>query len=129
MQLWSKGLGRTEIYMDFRKYRAIRRGENRDTYIIGKMQEPVQWAFWIKFDPEDMLGILTLVFTRPILLWVFGKLIRLPFTIFSQKRVTPEHSSAELEEIVINTHTAINQEDGKRRRRLPVIIGQSEQAE
>lgn len=63
MKLWSRGLGRTEILMDFRYYKTVKDPENENVYILGSMQDPVNWEFKITFSPEDVPGLIKTFFT------------------------------------------------------------------
>jgi len=51
MKLWSRGLGKTEVLMDFRHYKTVKDPESENVFIIGSMQDPVNWEFKITFTP------------------------------------------------------------------------------
>jgi hypothetical protein len=63
MKLWSRGLGKQEINMDFRYCKALKDPESENMLIIGNMQSPVTWEFKITFHPEDIGGIMKALFT------------------------------------------------------------------
>lgn len=63
MKLWSRGLGKQEIHMDFRYCKALKDPETGNMLIIGNMQSPVTWEFKITFHPEDIGGIMKALFT------------------------------------------------------------------
>ena len=58
MKLWSRGLGRTEVLMDFRYYKTVKDPESDNVFIIGSMRYPVNWEFRITFSPEDVPGLI-----------------------------------------------------------------------
>jgi len=58
MKLWSRGLGKTEIYMDFRYYKTLKDPQTGNILIIGNMQTPVTWEFKITVQPEDIGGVM-----------------------------------------------------------------------
>ena len=62
MKLWSRGLGKQEIFMDFRYCNTIKDPETGNVIIIGNMRSPVTWEFKITFHPEDIGGILKMLF-------------------------------------------------------------------
>ena len=55
MKLWSRGLGKQELIMDFMKY-DIRR-EGQEVVISGRITDPVNWEFWIRFNEGDVPGL------------------------------------------------------------------------
>jgi hypothetical protein len=74
MKLWSRGLGKQEIHMDFRYCKAIKDPETGNMLIIGTMQSPVTWEFKITFHPEDIGGILKAIFTRSMFIFAIKNL-------------------------------------------------------
>ena len=62
MKLWSRGLGKTEVLMDFRYYKIVKSPKNDNVYIVGSMQDPVNWEFRITFTPEDVPGLIKTFF-------------------------------------------------------------------
>lgn len=55
MKLWSRGLGKRELEMDFMSYEITRDGN--EVVLSGRITEPVNWDFWIRFDEEDVPGL------------------------------------------------------------------------
>jgi hypothetical protein len=98
MRLRSRGLGRKELVMDFREYAVVREGE--EVFIVGTIRDPVNWDFTIRFCEDDIAGITSLMFRKPML----GLALRGLF-----KRRKHHHWTAERGE-----HVA----EGKRRRKL-----------
>ncbi len=86
MLLWSKGLGQTEVYMDFRHYRTVRDPDSRNVLIMGKMQSPVTWEFVITMQPEDIAGVMKSLFTFPMIRFVIRNLYQ--YIVFLLKRKT-----------------------------------------
>ncbi|MBU2489219.1 MAG: hypothetical protein KKA60_07500 [Proteobacteria bacterium] len=62
MKLWSRGLGTTEITMDFLNYVVKKDPESENVLIIGQMQDPVNWEFRITMGPEDIPGFIKMLF-------------------------------------------------------------------
>ncbi len=56
MKLWSRGLGKQELKMDFMRYDISRDGD--EIVIAGRITEPVTWDFWIRFDEDDVPGLI-----------------------------------------------------------------------
>ncbi len=62
MKLWSRGLGKSEVLMDFRDYKTMKDPESDSVFIIGSMQDPVNWEFKITLTPEDIPGLMKIFF-------------------------------------------------------------------
>ncbi len=56
MKLWSRGLGKRELEMDFMRYEISRDGD--EIVLSGRITEPVNWDFWIRFDENDVPGLI-----------------------------------------------------------------------
>ncbi|MEW5736999.1 MAG: hypothetical protein AB1921_19295 [Thermodesulfobacteriota bacterium] len=67
MKLWSRGLGTTEITMDFRSYQVVKDPETGNIHIIGTMKDPVNWEFRITVEPDDIPGFLKVAANLSIL--------------------------------------------------------------
>lgn len=74
MKLWSRGLGKTEIYMDFRHYKTLKDPVTGNIMIIGSMQDPVNWEFKVILQPEDIGGIMKSVFNLPVIWFIVKNL-------------------------------------------------------
>jgi len=74
MKLWSRGLGKQEIFMDFRYCNTIKDPETGNVIIIGNMRSPVTWEFKITFHPEDIGGILKMLFCPSMLFFAIKNL-------------------------------------------------------
>ena len=55
MKLWSRGLGKQELKMNFMDYDVRREGQ--EVVISGRITDPVNWDFWIRFDDNDVPGL------------------------------------------------------------------------
>jgi len=58
MKLWSRGLGKTELIMDFRYNQMKNYPATENVYIIGKITDPVNWEFRITLEPDDIPGLI-----------------------------------------------------------------------
>ena len=69
MKVWSKGLGKIELVLDFEKYWVEReKGENGDTlYIKGTITDPVVWDFKITMTEEDIPGLMKIALDKEII--------------------------------------------------------------
>jgi hypothetical protein len=56
MKLWSRGLGKQELKMNFMDY-DVRR-EEQEVVISGRIIDPVNWEFWIRFNEDDVPGLI-----------------------------------------------------------------------
>ena len=56
MKLWSRGLGKQELKMNFMDYDVRREGQ--EVVISGRITDPVNWDFWIRFDENDVPGLI-----------------------------------------------------------------------
>lgn len=86
MKLWSRGLGKTEVYMDFRQYHTIKDPDSGQLLIIGKMQDPVDWEFKITLQPEDMGGIIKAGLNRHMIAFVLRNLHQYLIYLFQRKK-------------------------------------------
>lgn len=90
MKLWSRGLGTTEVDMDFEKYQAIE--ENENVIVIGNMISPVNWEFKITMTPQDIVGFARLFFSWPVFKYTLKNSWRILKYIFQKK--TPHDPDA-----------------------------------
>jgi len=84
MKLWSRGLGRTEINMDFRYYKVVKDPKTGNPIVIGCMQSPVTWEFTLKLEPDDMAGIVKLVLNVPLLKFALKNAYRYPIYLMNR---------------------------------------------
>lgn len=86
MKLWSRGLGRTEVEMDFRYYKVAKNSNGKEVTIVGKMHDPVNWEFWIKMEPEDIAGVMKVFFTPAMIWYVIKNAWRYFIYLFNRKK-------------------------------------------
>jgi hypothetical protein len=70
MKLWSRGLGKQELKMNFMDY-DIRR-EGQEVVISGRITDPVNWDFWIRLDEDDVPGLVR-VARNPSIVGMVGR--------------------------------------------------------
>lgn len=99
MKLWSRGLGRTEIYMDFRYYTAKSEPETENVMVIGKMNDPVNWEFKITFGSEDIPGLTKIFFNYCVIKLVIKNLYKYVIYLFNRRKYA-EAAGRDLEEKV-----------------------------
>ena len=68
MKMWSEGLGRMELVVDFSHYEVVT--DEGDTVIKGITDEPVQWEFTARFRDDDIPGLLNVLFKPTTLLFI-----------------------------------------------------------
>ncbi|MGK5095070.1 hypothetical protein WDW89_24050 [Deltaproteobacteria bacterium TL4] len=102
MRMWSKGLGKRELKMDCREYIVKKDPDNGSNVIIlGKITDPVHWEFKITVEPEDIAGLMKLLFNYCVLKLTILNLFRYVLYLFNrQKYQVPEN----LEESVNNAY-------------------------
>ena len=89
MKMWSQGLGKNELVVDFSHYRVVEEvnKENiRETIIKGVTDEPVQWEFQIRMNREDLSGLMN-IFFKPATLFFALKNIHQVFPMMNLKRL------------------------------------------
>jgi hypothetical protein len=70
MKLWSRGLGKQELKMNFMDYDVRREGQ--EVVISGRIIDPVNWEFWIRFDEDDVPGLIR-VAKNPSVIGMVGR--------------------------------------------------------
>jgi hypothetical protein len=65
MRLWSRGLGRQELKMDFMRYAISKEGH--EVVISGRITDPVNWDFWIRFAEDDVPGLVRVATNRRVI--------------------------------------------------------------
>lgn len=65
MKVWSKGLGKLELFADFKNY--YTEAENDEVYIKGTITDPVVWDFKITVTREDIPGLTHLILNKNML--------------------------------------------------------------
>ena len=64
MRVWSQGLGKQELVLEFAKSNVTR--EEGKIFIRGIVQEPVNWQFEITIHKEDVPGFYNVLFSIPV---------------------------------------------------------------
>ncbi len=95
MKLWSRGLGKTEIYMDFRYYKTLKDPETGNILIIGSMQSPVTWEFKITLQPEDIGGVMKALFCPSMLFFAIKNLPQYLVYLANKKKYRHEGNIVE----------------------------------
>lgn len=93
MRIWSKGLGRIALYLDFSEATVmIEKGENLpvmnlrieivkgNPVICGKTKDPVMWEFKIWLEGLDIPSLIRIAFSKPVIKFVIkyyiGRLLK-----------------------------------------------------
>ncbi|MCU0599091.1 MAG: hypothetical protein MUE70_07545 [Desulfobacterales bacterium] len=92
MKLWSRGLGRTEVFMDFRYYKTMKDPEGDQIFIIGSMQDPVNWEFRITFTPEDVPGLIKTFFNFSLVKLLIKNIPRYFIYLWNHKKFIDKES-------------------------------------
>jgi len=100
MKLWSRGLGKQQLQMDFMRYEITQEGD--EIVISGRIIEPVNWDFWIRFDENDVPGLIRVAKNRKLIRMVLRRYLKKIGRLFlfwrRKKRegaVEPEKAAAE----------------------------------
>ncbi len=96
MKLWSRGLGRTEVSMDFRYYKVTTDKETGNVCIVGNMREPVNWEFRIVMEPDDIPGFMKMAFNWPLIWLVIKNCFRYVTYFFNRKLYIEEGEDMEV---------------------------------
>ncbi len=123
MKLWSRGLGRKELVMDFTHY-AVRRAGDGGIEILGVTEQPVAWEFRVHIGQEDIPGMVKVALSRPVI----EMFARKPLTALgSLRRRRHFEVPAGLEERVKAAHSHVM--DRPRPNRAPISRVESTDAE
>jgi hypothetical protein len=90
MKLWSRGLGKTELKMDFKYYKVVSEKTSEDVYIIGKITDPVDWEFKITMGPDDIAGLTKIFFNWCVIKLVFKHLYKYLLYLIRRKHYENE---------------------------------------
>jgi len=90
MKLWSRGLGKTELNMDFKYYKVVPDQESDDVFIIGKITDPVNWEFKITVGPDDIAGLTKIFFNWCVIKLVFKYLYKYVLYLVRRKHFENE---------------------------------------
>jgi hypothetical protein len=82
MKIWSKGLGRMTLSMNFKNYYA--EYENGTLYIKGKITDPVYWNFVMTITADDIPGLTNILFKPMFLKYLALNIIQMPQFLFKK---------------------------------------------
>jgi hypothetical protein len=119
MKLWSRGLGRTEVLMDFRYYKTIKDPESDDIFVIGSMRDPVNWEFRITFGPEDVPGLIKMFCNFAMIKLVAKNIHKYLVYLFNRKKYA-EPGGLDLEKKVNDAYEQVmyGRRPGDRQKRV-----------
>jgi hypothetical protein len=99
MKLWSRGLGTTEIKMDFRYYKITKDPYSNNVLVSGTITDPVNWEFRITMEPEDIPGFMKVFFNISLLTLAIKNAYRYVSYLFKRKQFV-DSSEVDIEEKV-----------------------------
>lgn len=86
MKLWSRGLGKTELEMDFRYYQVKSNVASENVYIIGKITDPVNWEFRITLGPEDIPGLIKMFMNFGVIKLALKNMYKYIIYLFNKRK-------------------------------------------
>ncbi|MBU0991919.1 MAG: hypothetical protein KJ737_05440 [Proteobacteria bacterium] len=86
MKLWSRGLGKTELNMDFKYYKVAANSSSQNVYIVGKITDPVDWEFKITMGPADIAGLTKIFFNWSVIKLVVKHLYTYPLYLVNRRQ-------------------------------------------
>lgn len=97
MEMWSKGLGRTELGMNPNLCEISKDPNSENLIVYGNVTEPVDWEFKITIRPEDLPGIIKLSLSFPVIKHFIKHLFRtlLSLTFGKNKNGKPQEGLIE----------------------------------
>ncbi|HEY4716801.1 MAG TPA: hypothetical protein VII00_06815 [bacterium] len=113
MKLWSRGLGRSELEMDFRCYKIQGNPENNGIAVYGIIN-PVNWEFKITFDPEDVPGMIKMALNRKMIFMVIKNIYKYFIYLVKRKQFQGKDYS------IIDQKVSKAYEDMMKRKRLSI---------
>ncbi len=114
MKLWSRGLGRTEVSMDFRYYKVTKDKETGNVCIVGAMQDPVTWEFRVVMEPEDMGGFIKMFFNWSVFMLVIQNAWRYVAYLFNRKKYAVD--GEDIEEKVMTAYDTMMRRGSSRKK-------------
>ncbi len=86
MKLWSRGLGTTELRMDFRYYKVSGDPDTGNVLVSGTITDPVNWEFRITMEPEDIPGFMKIFFNFSLIKLGIKNVFRYVLYLFNRKK-------------------------------------------
>ncbi len=106
MKISSRGLGRKELVMDFRRYEIRREGD--DVVVAGTITEPVKWDFSIRMTPGDIPGMIRIAISPR----TFGLGVRWAIGLAHRSTAQPPGSTAQPHRSTAQPHRSTAQPPG-----------------
>ncbi len=106
MKLWSRGLGKTELKMDFRYYKIKKDPESDNVFIVGKITDPVDWEFKITIDPDDIPGMAKIFFNFGVMKLLIKNFYKYIIYLFNRKKYV-EKAGRDIEEKVNDAYASM----------------------
>ncbi len=113
MKISSRGLGRKELVMDFRRYEIRREGD--DVVVAGTITEPVKWDFSIRMTPGDIPGMIRIAISPR----TFGLGVRWAIGLAHRSTAQPPGSTAQPHRSTAQPPGSIRPEASLTRKVLP----------
>ena len=97
MEMWSKGLGRTELSMNPSLCKIDKDPNSENLIVYGNVTDPVDWEFKVTIRPEDFPGIIKLSLSFTVIKHFVKHLFRtlLSLTIGKNKTGAPQEGLIE----------------------------------
>ena len=73
MRVWSQGLGKQELVLEFAKSNITREGDK--VFVRGIVQEPVNWQFEITISKEDVPGFYNVLVSTAVLRYILWNIL------------------------------------------------------
>jgi hypothetical protein len=93
MKMWSEGLGKIQLEIDFSRYWVEK--ENGNTVIKGVTVQPVQWDFKAIFTKTDIPGLLN-IFFKPTTWYFILRNIHVVFIFLYEKAFKRDRYAVEV---------------------------------
>ena len=118
MKMWSRGLGKTELKMDFRYYQVKKDSETGDVIIFGKITDPVNWEFKITLEPNDIAGFMKVFFHSCVMELSLKNSLKFIEYLKNKQKYT---LSQDLENTVNNAYVQMTSRAGPTRVRKKIV--------
>ena len=109
MQVWSRGLGRTELSMNPALCQVKADPETGEVIVYGNVTEPVNWEFKGIITPEDVPGFIRLAFSFCMLKLIFLNLYRYGVYLFKRLTGRVEEKAEDTDILVDKVNVAYEQ--------------------
>ena len=113
MKIWSRGLGRRSLEMDFR-HCTVSRADDGGVVICGVTRAPVTWEFRIEIEPGDAAGLAKVATQRSTLIYLATYWKKLVAHLLGKDKIQPEEG---LEDRVREAYVQVMEGAQARRKR------------